>query len=86
MHEELLTRALLVLAVGSGVPLIAGSAAALVVGLIQAATQVQEQTLPFLVRVAALSAALAAVGPWTLGELTTLMRECVQALVRSGGV
>jgi flagellar biosynthesis protein FliQ len=49
--------------------LIAALAMGLLVSIIQAATQIQEQTLSFIPKLLAIAVALAAFGPWMLQTL-----------------
>lgn len=58
MFELFLAKAFLVVLVLSGVPLIAGSLSGLCVAILQAATQVQEQSIAFLVKFCAISVVL----------------------------
>ena len=51
--------------------LLAGLVVGLVVSVFQAVTQIQEQTLAFIPKVAALVAIMALFGPWMLGQLET---------------
>ncbi len=44
----------------------------LVVSVLQTATQIQEQTLSYVPKLVAVSAALAVAGPWMLAELVRL--------------
>lgn len=47
----------------------------LVVSLVQATTQVQEQTLTFVPKLVAVILTLALVGPWTMGQLVNFARS-----------
>jgi flagellar biosynthetic protein FliQ len=62
--------------------------AALVVGLVasllMAATQLQESSLSFVPKVAALAVILVLMGPWLLGRLTHFMRETSDRIVEVG--
>lgn len=53
--------------------------AALIVGLavslVQATTQIQEQTLTFVPKLVAVIMTLALVGPWTMGQLVNFTRS-----------
>jgi flagellar biosynthetic protein FliQ len=50
--------------------LLAGLIVGLLVSIFQAVTQIQEQTLSFIPKIAALVLVLVVLGPWMLGELT----------------
>jgi flagellar biosynthesis protein FliQ len=58
------------LALKIGMPiLLVGLVVGLLVSIFQAATQIQEQTLSFIPKVAGLAVVLVVGGPWMLGEL-----------------
>ena len=52
----------------------------LVVGVLQAATQVNEMTLSFIPKLAALFVTLAVAGPWMLATLTDFTRRLLTEL------
>jgi flagellar biosynthesis protein FliQ len=70
---------LLVLLVGP--PVGAGVVSGLAVAVLQSATQIQEQTVSFAVRAAAVVAALIVAGPWIATQLQTFT-EAVFAMTR----
>jgi flagellar biosynthetic protein FliQ len=51
--------------------LLVGLIVGLVVSIFQAATQIQEQTLSFIPKIAGLAVVLVVAGPWMLGQLLT---------------
>lgn len=57
--------------------LIAALATGLVVGLFQAATQIQEQTLSFIPKLLAMVVALVATGPWLLQTITDFTSDLI---------
>lgn len=63
-------------------------ATALVVGmvmsLVQAVTQINEQTLAFVPKVAAISVALVLAGPFMLATLTDFMRSLFDRMIAAG--
>ena len=66
-----LSRDALFLAAKLSLPLLAvGLLAGLLVSVLQAATQIQEATLSFVPKALAMAAALFAMLPWLLGQLT----------------
>ena len=71
LSREALLLALLV----SAPPLLAALLTGLVTGLLQAVTQVQDQALGAVPRIAAVLAALAVLGPWMGGRLAGFARE-----------
>jgi type III secretion protein S len=56
----------------SAPPLIIAAACGMVVSLIQAVTQIQDQTLPYVVKLVAVAVTLAAMGRWIGVELIQL--------------
>lgn len=58
----------------------AALAAGLAVGVLQAATQVNEMTLSFIPKLLALFATLAVAGPWMLATLTDFTRRLLSDL------
>jgi type III secretion protein S len=69
--QQALTIAIMV----SAPPLVIAAGCGMVVSLIQAVTQIQDQTLPYVVKLVAVTATLAAMGRWIgveLMELTNL--------------
>ncbi len=52
----------------------------LVVGLFQAATQINEMTLSFIPKVVAMAAVLVATGPWMLGMLVDYTRRLIESI------
>jgi flagellar biosynthesis protein FliQ len=55
--------------------LLVGLIVGLVVSIFQAATQIQEQTLSFIPKIAGLAVVLLVAGPWMLGQLLTWTEE-----------
>lgn len=70
---------LLVLVVAAPV-LGVGLAVALIVSILQAVTQVQEQTLSFVPKIAAMLLALVALGPWMMARIVEFGREMFGSL------
>ena len=78
--EGLLRDALLVAALIALPPLLVATAVGAAVAILQAATQVQEQTLTMLPKMLAVAAMLAAFGHFGLGLCAALFREAVAAM------
>ena len=57
--------------------LVAALVTGLVVGLFQAATQIQEQTLSFIPKLLAMVVALVATGPWLLQTITDFTSDLI---------
>ena len=55
--------------------LLVGLIVGLLVSIFQAVTQIQEQTLSFIPKIAALAVVLVVGGPWMLGQLLTWTEE-----------
>lgn len=64
----------------AGPPLVAALATGLLVGIFQAATQVNEMTLSFVPKLVAVFLALALAGSWMLGLLTDFTRRLYEAI------
>jgi type III secretion protein S len=78
LGREALLLALLV----SAPPLGAALVVALAVGVLQAATQVQEPTLAVVPRLVAVIAALALAGPWIGARVVRFAAECLSLVPR----
>ena len=81
---ELGQQTLMMVALLAGPLLIAALAVGLLIGIFQAATQIQEMTLSFIPKLAALAIALVIGGPWmlrTIVEFTTELFMQIPALV-----
>jgi flagellar biosynthetic protein FliQ len=81
---ELGQQTLMMVALLAGPLLIAALAVGLLIGIFQAATQIQEMTLSFIPKLAALAIALVIGGPWmlrTIVEFTTELFMQIPELV-----
>ncbi len=74
--------ALVLVAIASAPPLAAALAIGLAVGVLQAATQVQEPTVAVVPRIAAVLAALAVAAPWIGAHVARFAAECLAAAAR----
>lgn len=68
----------------SAPPLAAALAVGVVSGVLQAATQVQEQTLAIVPRLAAVLIALVCTGPWIGARLVRFAASCIALVPRIG--
>lgn len=59
----------------ASVPLLTALAAGLLIGVLQAATQINEMTLSFIPKILAVAAAFAIAGPWMLRLLLDFTRQ-----------
>ena len=55
--------------------LLIGLVVGVIVSMLQAVTQIQEQTLTFIPKIIGLCVLLVVAGPWMLGEITTWTQE-----------
>lgn len=81
---RILKEGLLLILTVSAIPMLAGMIVGLVVSVLQATTQIQEQTLSFVPKLLAICLALAIAGPWMLMQtmrFTSSIFESI-ALVR----
>ncbi len=60
--------------------LLSALAVGLIVGMIQAATQIQEMTLTFIPKLIVLALALAIAGSWMLGLLTDFSIDLIESI------
>lgn len=60
--------------------LLSALAIGLLVGMFQAATQINEMTLSFIPKLLVLVAALTIAGPWMLGVIVTFTRQLIQQI------
>ncbi len=74
------THALRVLIVLSAPLLLVALAVGLIVGVFQAATQINEMTLSFIPKLLAVAATLAIAGPWMLNVLISYTRELITSI------
>lgn len=73
-------RALEVLLLLAAPMLLVALAAGLLVGVFQAATQINEMTLSFIPKLLALTATLVIAGPWMLKLITSYTRELFESI------
>ena len=72
--------ALVVIALLSAPLLLSALAVGLLVGMVQAATQIQEMTLTFIPKLIVLALALLIAGSWMLGVLTDFTINLIQSI------
>jgi flagellar biosynthetic protein FliQ len=75
---------LLLVLVCSAPPLLAALAVGLVMGVLQAATQVQEQTLNLVPKIVAVTVALLVAGPWMGSQLLRFTEALLVAIAQVG--
>jgi flagellar biosynthetic protein FliQ len=74
------TQALQVLLLLAAPLLLVALAVGLLVGVFQAATQINEMTLSFIPKLLAMAATMAVTGPWMLKTLVTYTRDLITAI------
>jgi flagellar biosynthetic protein FliQ len=82
---ELLMQALRMLAVLAGPPLLALLVVGLAIGVLQAATQVNEATVAFVPKLVALGAVLALAGGASIALFVDYLRELIQRIPAVAG-
>ncbi len=60
--------------------LLSALAVGLLIGMIQAATQIQEMTLSFIPKLLVIAVALVVAGPWMLNLIVTFTRQLVESI------
>lgn len=68
----------------SAPPLLVATLAGVLVSLIQAVTQIQDQTLPYVVKLMAVAVTLSMTGRWIGGELIQLAQAAMTLVVTAG--
>lgn len=76
---DLLQGVILACARAGGPVLVVALAVGLIVGVLQAATQINEASISFVVKLIAVSATVIALGPWTLRTMTEYTRRTIAA-------
>ena len=77
---RILREGLLLILVLSGGPMLASMLVGLLVSLLQATTQIQEQTLSYVPKLVAVFVMLAVLGPWIIAQMvrfTTILFESI---------
>jgi len=73
-------QALVITALLAAPMLLAALAAGLLIGMFQAATQINEMTLSFIPKLLAMAAVLALTGPWMLRTLVEYTRGLIESI------
>ena len=84
MFDTLFRESALFLVLLSGIPLVVSGMSALFVSIIQAATQIQEQSITYLVKVSTLLLVLVFLWPWMGGLLVQLFTDVLAAMPHAG--
>ena len=86
MFERELTECFLVTLIGSGLPLGAAAVTGVVVSVVQAVTQIQEQSIGYIARLGAAVGVLALTGEWISRELVMLLQTMMSRIANLGGM
>ena len=84
MFDSVIHQSFILILVIGGLPLIAASVFGLIVAILQSATSVQEQSIGYLVKLAAVSGVLAIFGSWFFSQLSSFIQHCLQSMVYVG--
>lgn len=84
MFELQLREALLLVGIISGVPLLASSLVGLVSSLVQAATQIQDQTFSYLLKFSVVTALLLLFSDWVTYALISFLQNSIGAMTEAG--
>lgn len=85
MLSELLFDAALILAVSAGIPLIAASISGLLIAVVQSATQIQEQSAIFTVKLASLIVIVWISWGWVSEASIALVEDCMRGIAAPDG-
>ena len=80
----LLQEAIVVILLLSGLPLLACSATGLIVSLMQAVTQVQEQTITYCTKVITLLVVMVVFSEWSVATIQTFSLQIFESIARIG--
>jgi type III secretory pathway component EscS len=86
MFEIYLKQAFLVTLVVSGIPLLASALSGMIVGVIQTATQIQEQSISFVVRFGVISLVFAVLFEWFASQLVQFLQQLLLSLPSLGRI
>jgi len=86
IFDVYLTEFFFLVLVLSGIPLILSSAAGLVAAVFQAATQIQEQSITYLVKFGAIAGTCVLLGPWAADQVLAFLQDMLKSLPALGRV
>ena len=84
MLEEYVKQSFWIVFISSGIPLLCASACGLFTAVVQAATQIQEQTITYLLRFLAIVCSLTLLGEWLSTELVQFFQEVLGTISIAG--
>ena len=87
-HEGtyLILEALVMVGILSGIPLLVSMSIGLVLSVLQAATQIQEQSLTFVPKVIGIAGAFVILGPWMLRRMLAFSHDVLQSSAPMSGL
>ncbi len=80
MIISILRQGLYLVLMVSAIPMAAALVTGLIISILQATTQIQEQTLSYVPKVVAVSLSLAIVGPWMLKEVVQFAQMILNSI------
>lgn len=86
MFDQFIKQTVILVLIGSIGPLICSSALGLLVSIVQTATQIQEQSISFLVKFLVICTIMLCFGPWYLNLLIQLFKDFFSSVVLFGSM
>lgn len=86
MHERFTQEALMLVILSSGIPLAVSSLCSLFLAILQSVTQIQEQTLAYLIRFVSIVVVLYLCAGWFAGEFIFFLQRSLAAFEYLGQV
>ena len=84
MFETYFREGCLLVMVISGLPLAIGAGVGLLVAVIQTATQIQEQSITYVVKLSAVSATVVLLWNWASAELLRFLQQAFESFISLG--
>lgn len=84
VFEVYIKQSFLMVLLFSGIPLVTSSVVGLIVAVLQSATQIQEQSLVYLVKFITISTVFGVLGGWYASELVNYFQELIRSLYAMG--
>lgn len=84
MFESFITETFLVVLLFSGIPLVVSSFSGLIVAIIQSATQIQEQSISYVVKLASVIGVLVLMSGWIARDLCEFTQELLKSIAHLG--
>lgn len=84
MFDMYIKQSFIMVLLFSGIPLICSSVVGLIVSILQSATQIQEQSLAYLLKFLTVTGVFGILGSWYAAELTRFFQELLRSLYALG--